>query len=91
MMSSAEQLDEAVLLSVLSDVRHGDFSARMPLEWTGVAGKIADSLNDEGAGAKAAAGRAGGCRRWGPGPAMATVQRPRCRRSWDRCRRHPPA
>ena len=39
-------LDEAVLLSVLSDVRSGDFSVRMPLVWTGVAGKIADRLND---------------------------------------------
>ena len=24
----------------------GDFSARMPLEWTGVAGKVADGLDD---------------------------------------------
>jgi hypothetical protein len=31
---------------VLADVGDGDFSARMPLEWTGVAGKIADRLND---------------------------------------------
>jgi len=31
---------------VLSEVRNGDFSVRMPLEWTGVAGKIADGLND---------------------------------------------
>ncbi len=43
---SAERLDEAVLLGVLSDVANGDFSVRMPLEWTGVAGKIADRLND---------------------------------------------
>ena len=43
---TADRLDEAVLLSVLSDVRSGDFSVRMPLEWTGVAGKIADVLND---------------------------------------------
>src|SRR5450755_803049 len=42
----ADELDEALLLSVLSDVKHGDFSVRMPLEWTGVAGKIADTLND---------------------------------------------
>ena len=41
-----DRLDEAVLLRVLSDVKTGDFSARMPLEWTGVAGKIADRLND---------------------------------------------
>jgi signal transduction histidine kinase/CheY-like chemotaxis protein/HAMP domain-containing protein len=39
-------VDEAVLLSVLSDVKNGDFSVRMPLDWTGVPGKIADRLND---------------------------------------------
>ena len=42
----SEELDEAVLLTVLSDVKSGDFSVRMPLDWTGVAGKIADTLND---------------------------------------------
>jgi signal transduction histidine kinase/HAMP domain-containing protein/ActR/RegA family two-component response regulator len=42
----AARLDEAVLLGVLTDVKNGDFSVRMPLEWTGVAGKIADTLND---------------------------------------------
>jgi signal transduction histidine kinase/CheY-like chemotaxis protein/HAMP domain-containing protein len=41
-----DQLDERVLLSVLADVSNGDFSVRMPLHWTGVAGKIADRLND---------------------------------------------
>jgi HAMP domain-containing protein len=44
--SAAERLDEAVLLNVLSEVKNGDFNVRMPLEWTGVAGKIADGLND---------------------------------------------
>jgi signal transduction histidine kinase/CheY-like chemotaxis protein/HAMP domain-containing protein len=39
-------LDEAVLLSVLSDVKNGDFTVRMPLGWTGMPGKIADRLND---------------------------------------------
>ena len=43
---TAGELDEAVLLSVLSDVKKGDFSVRMPLDWTGVPGKIADRLND---------------------------------------------
>lgn len=38
--------DPTVLLAVLARVKGGDFSARMPLEWTGVAGKIADSLNE---------------------------------------------
>jgi signal transduction histidine kinase/HAMP domain-containing protein/ActR/RegA family two-component response regulator len=40
------QLDASVLLSVLSKVRDGDFDVRMPLDWTGVPGKIADCLND---------------------------------------------
>jgi hypothetical protein len=42
----ADQLDPAVLLGVLAQVKGGDFSARMPLEWTGVTGKVADGLND---------------------------------------------
>ena len=46
MTRNADGLDEAVLLGVLSDVRDGDFSVRMPLVWTGVAGKIADRLNE---------------------------------------------
>ena len=46
MTSTTDELDEAVLLRVLSDVENGDFSVRMPLEWTGVAGKIADRLNN---------------------------------------------
>ena len=44
--NGAVMLDEAVLLNVLSDVKSGDFTVRMPVEWTGVAGKIADRLND---------------------------------------------
>ena len=43
---NADRLDEAILLQVLSDVKKGDFSVRMPLDWTGVPGKIADRLND---------------------------------------------
>ncbi|MCW2968256.1 MAG: hybrid sensor histidine kinase/response regulator [Solirubrobacteraceae bacterium] len=43
---SSDKLDETVLLSVLSDVKEGRFDARMPLDWTGVPGKIADGLND---------------------------------------------
>jgi signal transduction histidine kinase/HAMP domain-containing protein/ActR/RegA family two-component response regulator len=39
-------LDQVALLGVLAAVKSGDFSVRMPLEWTGVAGKIADYLND---------------------------------------------
>ncbi|MEA2133834.1 MAG: hypothetical protein QOC68_1743, partial [Solirubrobacteraceae bacterium] len=29
-----------------AQVKGGDFTARMPLEWTGVAGKVADALNE---------------------------------------------
>ena len=41
-----DNVDAKVLLGVLAQVREGDFSARMPLDWTGVAGKVADGLND---------------------------------------------
>jgi methyl-accepting chemotaxis protein len=39
-------LDGEVLLQVLSDLRAGDLTARMPVHWTGVPGKIADNLNE---------------------------------------------
>jgi signal transduction histidine kinase/HAMP domain-containing protein/ActR/RegA family two-component response regulator len=45
-VGAADAIDEAALLSVLADVENGDFTARMPLAWTGVAGKIADRLNN---------------------------------------------
>jgi signal transduction histidine kinase/HAMP domain-containing protein/ActR/RegA family two-component response regulator len=41
-----KKVDAEVLLSVLAHARAGDFAARMPLHWTGVAGKVADSLNE---------------------------------------------
>ena len=43
---SAETVDAAALLDVLARIREGDFTARMPRDWTGVAGKVADGLND---------------------------------------------
>ena len=43
---SSDCVDGKALLSVLAQVKGGDFTARMPLEWTGVAGKVADCLND---------------------------------------------
>jgi hypothetical protein len=39
-------LDTGQLLRVLKAVKQGDFSARMPLDRTGIAWKIADALND---------------------------------------------
>ncbi|HSP08060.1 MAG TPA: ATP-binding protein [Candidatus Dormibacteraeota bacterium] len=39
-------VETQALLSTLAQVKSGDFTARMPLDWTGVAGKVADGLND---------------------------------------------
>jgi signal transduction histidine kinase/HAMP domain-containing protein/CheY-like chemotaxis protein len=39
-------LDPRELLRVLTAFRRGDFSARMAIEYTGVAGKIADTVNE---------------------------------------------
>ncbi len=39
-------VDDHLLLDVLAQVNGGDFSARMPHDWTGLAGKVADALND---------------------------------------------
>ncbi len=45
-VASSDGVDGKVLLGVLAQVKGGDFTARMPLEWTGVAGKVADALNE---------------------------------------------
>ena len=44
--TEVESFDPEVLLAVLSDVTAGDFTARMPVHWTGMGGKVADRLND---------------------------------------------
>ena len=41
-----DNLDNKQLLNVLLAVKKGDFTVRMPVEHTGIAGKIADTLND---------------------------------------------
>jgi HAMP domain-containing protein/CheY-like chemotaxis protein/signal transduction histidine kinase len=43
---SPDALDARMLLHVLNAYRKGDFSVRMPGDQTGVAGKIADTLNE---------------------------------------------
>ena len=43
---SAEVLDIGLLLNTLAAVKKGDFTVRMPLDQTGLAGKVADSLNE---------------------------------------------
>ena len=44
--SETDNLDLKQLLKVLTEVKKGNFSVRMPYDQTGVAGKIADTLND---------------------------------------------
>src|SRR5262245_26116479 len=39
-------LELSVLLHALEAMRNGDFSARLPQEWTGLEGKIADRFNE---------------------------------------------
>ncbi len=36
----------SVLLTALTALRNGDTTARLPVEWTGVPGKVADAFND---------------------------------------------
>ncbi|PYJ33560.1 MAG: hybrid sensor histidine kinase/response regulator [Verrucomicrobia bacterium] len=44
--TNGSELDTRQLLSALMAFKRGDFSARLPEDWTGVAGKIADMFND---------------------------------------------
>jgi HAMP domain-containing protein/CheY-like chemotaxis protein/signal transduction histidine kinase len=46
MTELADQLDVKLLLQTLMALKRGDFTARMPSDWTGMSGKIADTLND---------------------------------------------
>src|SRR2546423_2746373 len=43
---ATDSLNAKLLLKTLIAFKKGDFSARLPGEWTGEAGKIADTLND---------------------------------------------
>jgi HAMP domain-containing protein/signal transduction histidine kinase/DNA-binding response OmpR family regulator len=42
----AHTIDGTALLTALTALRKGDFSVRLPLDWTGVSGKVADAFND---------------------------------------------
>ncbi|WP_034349207.1 HAMP domain-containing protein, partial [Noviherbaspirillum massiliense] len=44
--NTIEEMDAKLVLRVLAALKKGDFSARMPSDWTGLAGKIADTVND---------------------------------------------
>src|ERR687893_2398064 len=41
-----DTLDTKLLLRTLMAFKKGDFTVRLPAEWTGEAGKIADALNE---------------------------------------------
>ena len=41
-----DELDSRELLRILSEVRHGNFSVRMPIDKIGLSGKICDALNE---------------------------------------------
>ena len=41
-----ERLDTRKLLDVLQAVREGDFRARLPSDWPGLAGRVADTFNE---------------------------------------------
>src|SRR6202521_541980 len=43
---ATDTTEPRVMLSVLTAVKRGDFSARLPADWTGPAGKVAAALND---------------------------------------------
>ncbi|NEQ27447.1 MAG: hypothetical protein F6K28_52275, partial [Microcoleus sp. SIO2G3] len=45
-VANTDELDTKQLLRTLAAVKKGDFSVRMPMDQTGMAGKIADTLND---------------------------------------------
>ena len=43
---NGDELDVRQLLAALMAFKRGDFSARLPDDWTGIAGKIADTFNE---------------------------------------------
>ena len=43
---TVQEMDSKTLLTALTAFRKGDFSVRLPMEWTGIAGKVADAFNE---------------------------------------------
>lgn len=39
-------IDMVAVLNALSALKKGDFSVRLPVEWTGIAGRVSDTFND---------------------------------------------
>src|ERR1700676_2344904 len=44
--TAPQSLDTTALLNALSGLKKGDFTVRLPVEWTGTAGKVADTFNE---------------------------------------------
>ncbi len=44
--NGVQALETTTLLTALSALKRGDFSVRLPLDWVGVAGKVADTFNE---------------------------------------------
>jgi HAMP domain-containing protein/signal transduction histidine kinase/CheY-like chemotaxis protein len=44
--AAAAALDTSVVLSALTALKRGDFTVRLPLDWVGAAGKVADTFNE---------------------------------------------
>ncbi|MBI4332435.1 MAG: HAMP domain-containing protein, partial [Chloroflexi bacterium] len=44
-MFGRDRVNTTVLLNSLVAVKNGDFATRLPLHWTGIAGKVADTFN----------------------------------------------
>src|SRR2546430_323114 len=44
--STVDKIDAAELLKTLTAFKKGDFSIRLPVTWSGLSGKIADTLNE---------------------------------------------
>src|ERR1700741_5135055 len=66
MTDMGEQIDAKLLLSTLMALKKGDFTARMPSDWTGMAGKIADTQRNHRNQGKNGAGGDGREPRGGP-------------------------
>jgi HAMP domain-containing protein/signal transduction histidine kinase/DNA-binding response OmpR family regulator len=45
-LETNSSIDLPVLLNAMNALKRGDFSVRLPSDWTGVAGKVADAFND---------------------------------------------
>src|SRR5438132_1005678 len=43
---AAQETDSKALLAALTALKKGDFTVRLPAEWTGLAGKVADTFNE---------------------------------------------